>query len=106
MVELCSVVAVNNSSFALIAESWFDSSIPDTADVIGNKSYNIYCRNRLTSGGGLRVVLAYVNTNIPTTRLYDGEQDREEVMWLLLKPTRKPRPFSSILIVLVDNAPG
>ena len=93
MVELCSVVAVNNSSFALIAESWFDSSIPDTADVIGNKSYNIYCRNRLTPGwvGWGRVVLAYVNTNIPTTRLYDGEQDREEVMWLLFKAYQKTK---------------
>ena len=51
-------------------------------------------------------MLAYVNTNIPTTHLRNLEEDNKEVLWLLLKPPRTPRPFSTILVVGVYFPPG
>ena len=50
--ELCGVVAINNPSFVLITESWLDSSIPDSGVTIGD-SYNIYRKDRPTTGGGI-----------------------------------------------------
>ena len=50
-------------------------------------------------------MLAYVNTNIPTTHLRNLEEDNKEVLWLLLKPPRTPRPFSTILVVGVYSPP-
>ena len=100
--ELCGVVAKNNPSFVLITESWLDSSIPDSGVAIGD-SYNIYRKDRPTPGGG---ILAYISNNIPTTRLRDLEENSKEVIWLLLKCAKIPRPFSSILVVGVYYPPG
>lgn len=86
----------------MITESWLDTNVPDAAIAIGNM-YNIYRRDRHTPGGG---ILAYVNTCIPTTCLTHLEEDNKEVLWLLLKPTRTPRPFSAIIVVGVYFPPG
>jgi hypothetical protein len=86
----------------LITESWLDSSIPDSGVAIGD-SYNIYRKDKPTPGGG---ILAYINNNIPTTRLHDLEEDGKEVMWLLLKCGNIPRPFSSFPVVGVYYPPG
>ena len=86
----------------LITESWLDSSIPDSGVAIGD-SYNIHRKDRLTPGGG---ILAYSYKNIPTTRLHDLEEDGKEVMFLLLKCAKIPRPFNSVLVVGVYHPPG
>ena len=86
----------------LITESWHDSSIPDSGVAIGD-SYNIHRKDRLTPGGG---ILAYSYKNIPTTHLHDLEEDGKEVMFLLLKCAKIPRPFTSILVVGVYYPPG
>ena len=65
--------------------------------------FNIYRRDRLTPGGR---ILAYVNVNIPTTHLKNLEEDDKEVLWLLLKPPRTPRPFSAIIVVGIYFPPG
>ena len=44
-------------------------------------------------GGPSGGVLAYVDTTIPIDRLFNLEVDGKEVMWLLLKPRRTPRPL-------------
>ena len=93
--KLCGVVTINHSSLVLITELWLNSSIPDSGVAIGD-SYNIHRKDRLTSGGG---ILAYSYKNIQTTRLHDLEEDGKEVMFLLLKCAKIPRPFSSILVV-------
>ena len=51
-------------------------------------------------------MLAYVDTTIPIERLSNFEVDGKEVMWLLLKPRRTPRPFSTIIVVIVYYPPG
>ena len=66
---------------------------------ISNK-FNAHRRNRPTPDGG---VLAYVNNKIPTTRLRNLEED---VLWLLLKPPRTPRPYSAIIVIGVYYPPG
>ena len=105
VVQLCGVVAINSPSLVLITESWLDSTIPDSVVAIGD-SYSTYRRDRPTPGGS---VLDYVNTNIPTTRLHVwswGQDGRHLFIWLLLKSTRIPRPFSSILVDCVYYPPG
>ena len=100
--ELHTIVNLNNPSVVMITESWLDTKVLDAAIAIGNM-FNIYRRDRYTPGGG---ILVYVNTSIPTTRLTDLEEDNKEVIWLLLKPTRTPRPFSVIVVVGVYYPPG
>ena len=51
-------------------------------------------------------MLAYVDTTIPIERLSNFEVDGKEVMWLLLKPRRTPRPFSTFIVVIVYYPPG
>ena len=48
----------------------------------------------------------YVDTTIPIDRLFNLEVDGKEVMWLLLKPCRTPRLFSTIIVVIVYYPPG
>ncbi len=79
-----------------------NSNIPDAAVEISNK-FNAHRRDRPTPGGG---VLAYVNNKIPTTRLRNIEEDGKEVLWLLLKPPRTPRPYSAIIVIGVYYPPG
>ena len=86
----------------LITESWLDSSIPNSGVAIGD-SYNIHRKDRLTPRGG---ILAYSFKNIPITRLHDLEEDGKEVMFLLLKCAKIPRPFNSILVVGMNYTPG
>jgi hypothetical protein len=51
-----------------------------------------------TAGGG---VLAYVHQSIPVRHLTTAEEDDKEVLWLLLRPPRTPRSFSSIMVAIV-----
>ena len=100
--DLHAIANMNNLSLIMVTESWLNVNVPNAAVCIGSK-FNIYRCDRLTAGGG---VLAYVNTNIPTTHLRNLEEDNKEVLWLLLKPPRTPRPFSTILVVGVYFPPG
>ena len=63
----------------------------------------MFRRDRSTPGGG---VLAYVHQSIPVRRLTTAEEDDKEVLWLLLKPPRTPRPFSSIIVAIVYYPPS
>ena len=63
----------------------------------------MFCRDRPTPSGG---VLAYVHHSIPVSRLTTAEEDDKEVLWLLLKAPRTPRPFSSIIVAIVYYPPG
>ena len=86
----------------MVTESWLNEDIPDSAVGIGRK-FHVYRRDRQTPGGG---VLAYVNSDIPSSRLKNLENDDKEVLWLLLKPKRTPRPFSVVVVVGVYYPPG
>ena len=102
--ELSGIATVNDPSLIIITESWLHSNIPDAAVEISNKfNAYMYRRDRPTPGGG---ILAYVNNQIPTTRLIHLEEDGKEVLWLLLKPPRTPRPYSSIIVIGMYFPPG
>ncbi|XP_028409529.1 uncharacterized protein LOC114532151 [Dendronephthya gigantea] len=100
--ELSGIAAVNNPSLVIITESWLNSNISDAAIEISEK-FNAYRRDRPTPGGG---VLAYVHHQMPTTRLTNLEVEDKEVLWLLLKPPRTPRPYSAIIVISVYYPPG
>ena len=99
--ELQSVMMLNNASVAIIIESWLNTQIPDSIINLGN-NYRSYRLDRPTPGGG---VLAYVSSHLPTTRLTELEESGKEVIWLLLRPPRTPRPYSVILTVGVYYPP-
>ena len=100
--ELQSVMLLNSASVAIITESWLNPQIPDSIIDLGN-NYRSYCLDRPTPGGG---VLAYVSFYLPTTCLTELEENGKEVIWLLLKPPRTPRPCSAIHVVGVYYPPG
>lgn len=100
--ELQSVMMLNNASIAIITESWLNTQIPDSIINLGN-NYRSHRLDRPTPGGG---VLAYVSSHLPTTRLTELEESGKEVIWLLLRPPRTPRPYSAILAVGVYYPPG
>ena len=90
--ELHAIVDMNNPSLmCMVTGSWLNENVPKSSVYIGSK-LNIYRRDRLTAGGD---VLAYVNTNIPTTHLRNFEEDNKEVLWLLLKPPMSLPPQGS-----------
>jgi hypothetical protein len=93
--ELSAVVAINNPSVILVTESWLSSDIPDSIINIGN-TYNSYRLDRPTPGGG---ILAYIKSDLPAKRLPELEEEGKEALWLLLKPPRTPRPYSSVIVV-------
>ena len=93
---------MNNPSLVLITESWLNREIPDSAVAIGHK-FQVYRHDRQSPGGG---VLAYVDVSVPVTRITNLEDKDKEVLWLLLKPQRTPRPFSIIIVVGVYYPPG
>ena len=80
--ELSAIVEINGPDIVCISESWLDCSISDSIVSIG-PSYIPYRKDRETLGGG---VIAYVKTSLPSSRLFNLEEDCKEVLWLLLKP--------------------
>jgi hypothetical protein len=100
--ELFAVVAINNPSVILVTESWLSSDISDSIINIGN-TYNSFRLDRPTPGGG---ILAYIKSDLPAKRLPELEEEGKEALWLLLKPPRTPRPYSSVIVVGVYYPPG
>ena len=43
---------------------------------------------------------------VPVRRLTTAEEDNKEILWLLLRPPRTSRPFSSIIVAIVYYPPG
>jgi RecA/RadA recombinase len=56
-----------------------------------------------TLGGG---ILAYISSYIRVERITHLDETGKEVLWLVLKPPRAPRPFSTIIVVIVYYPPG
>ena len=86
--ELSSVAEINDPDLICISESWLDSSISDGIISIGS-NYIPYRKDRGTPGGGL---ITYVKTAIPSSRLFDMEEEGKEALWLLLK-SKTPKAF-------------
>ena len=88
----------------MITESWLNDDIADASVKIGNK-YNIFHRDRKSPGGG---VIVYANNCLPAERMTHLEEENKEVIdiWLLLKPPRTPRPYSTIVAAVVYYPPG
>ncbi len=87
---------------AVLANCWLSFDTPDSIIYIGN-TYNSYRLDRPTPGGG---ILAYIKSDLPAKRLPELEEEGKEALWLLLKPPRTPRPYSSIIAVCVYHRPG
>ena len=100
--ELAAVVSIYDPSVVMITESWLSEDIADDAVQIGNK-YNMFSRDRKSPGGG---VIAYVNKCLPAKRMAHLEEESKEVIWLLLKPPRTPRPYSTVAVAIVCYPPG
>jgi hypothetical protein len=63
--------------------------------------FRLNCRD--TPDGG---ILAYISSYIRVERITHLEETGKEVLWLVLKPTGTPRPFSTIIVVIVCYPPG
>ena len=85
----------------MITELWLSDDIADASVKIGNK-YNILRPDRKSPGGG---VIAYVNNCLPAERMAHLEEENKEVIWLLSKKNRTPRPYSTIVAAVVYSPP-
>ena len=99
--EIAAVVSIYDPSVVMITESWLSEDIADDAVQIGNK-YNMFCRDKKSPGGR---VIAYVNIRLPAKRMAHLEESKE-VIWLLLKPPRTPRPYGTVAVAIVYYPPG
>ena len=95
-------MSIHDPSVVIITESWLSEDIADDAVQIGNK-YNMFRRDRKSPGGG---VIAYVNKCLPAKRMAHLEEENKEVIWLLLKPPRTPRPYITVAVAIVYYPPG
>jgi hypothetical protein len=84
----------------MVTETWLSKNTPDSAIKIGN-NYEIFRLDRDTLGG----ILAYISKYIRVERITHLEETGKEVLWLVLKPPRTPRPFSTIIVVIVCHPP-
>ena len=100
--ELSGIVSINNPSVIMVTETWLSKNIPVAVIKIGN-NYEIFRLDRDTLGGG---ILAYISSYIRVERLTHLEETGKEVLWLVLKPPRTLRPFSTIIVVIVYYPPG
>ena len=100
--KLAAFVSIYDPSVVMITESWLSEDIPDVAVQIGNK-YNMFRRDRKSPGGG---VIAYVNKRLHAKCMAHLEEESKEVIWLLLKPPRMPRPYNTVAVAIVYYPPG
>lgn len=100
--ELTAVVSIDDPSVVMVTESWLSAEVPDLSVKVGDK-YNMFRHDRHSPGGG---VIAYVNKSLSVERMVDLEEENKEVIWLLLKPHRTPRPYSAIIVAVVYYPPG
>jgi hypothetical protein len=80
----------------MVTETWLSKNISDSAIKIGN-NYEIFRLDRDTLGGG---ILGYISSYIRVERITHLEETGEEVLWLVLKPPRTPRSFSTVIVVI------
>ena len=75
--------------------------MPNSA-IATEQKFQAYRRDHQSPGRG---VLAYVHNSVLVTRVTNLEDKDKEVLWLLLKSKRTPRPFSAIIVVGVCYPP-
>ena len=88
----------------MITESWLSEDIADDAVQMGNK-YNMFRRDRKSPGDGV-IAYIYVNKCLPAERMAHLEEEGKDVIWLLSKPPRTPRPYNTVAAAIEYYFPG
>ena len=83
--ELRCITDINDTTIAIITESWLSNDIPTTAISLKD-NYNTYRKDRVNCYGG--GVVAYIKSDLKSKRLLNLEDEEREVLWLKLFPKR------------------
>ena len=100
--ELRASLMFHPTDFVAITESWLHADLPDSAITVDG--YEIYRNDRTDRRGG--GVAAFVNSSVPSKRLFNLENSDFECLWLKLRPRRLPRSVTSIYFAVVYNPPN
>ena len=100
--ELSSTVSNYSADIVVITETWLSNNVDNS--VIGLNGFSTFRHDRSDGrrGGG---VCVYVNNRFPVFHLEDISVPDIESIWLLLKPSRLPRGFNSIILGAIYHPP-
>ena len=100
--ELSSTVSNYSADIVVITETWLSNNVDNS--VIGLNGFSTFRYDRPDGrrGGG---VCVYVNNRFPVFHLEDISVPDIESIWLLLKPSRLPRGFNSIILGAIYHPP-
>ena len=100
--ELSSTVSNYSADIVVITETWLSNNVDNS--VIGSNGFSTFRHDRSDGrrGGG---VCVYVNNRFPVFHLEDISVPDIESIWLLLKPSRLPRGFNSIILGAIYHPP-
>ena len=100
--ELSSTVSNYSADIVVITETWLSNNVDNSVIVLNGFSTFRYDRPDGRRGGG---VCVYVNNRFPVFHLEDISVPDIESIWLLLKPSRLPRGFNSIILGAIYHPP-
>ena len=86
----------------VITETWLSNNVDDSVISLNGFSTFRHDRSDGRRGGG---VCVYVNNRFPVFHLEDLAVPNIESIWLLLKPSRLPRGFNSIILGAIYHPP-
>ena len=100
--ELSTTVSNYFADIVVITETWLSNNVDNS--VIGLNGFSTFRHDRSDGrrGGG---VCVYVNNRFPVFHLEDISVPDFESIWLLLKPSRLPRGFNSIILGAIYHPP-
>ena len=99
--DLCIMCDNLSPSVVALTETWLSRNIAD--DAIAIRNYKIYRRDRRGQQGG--GVMIYVHNDIKSVQLTDYLNEMFEILFVSLRPTLLPRPFTTVIICVVYCPP-
>lgn len=85
-----------------LTETFLDNNTPDQAIAVQN--YTVTRRDRNTGAGG--GVLLFIADGVNFSRLSQFECEKFEVMFVIVRPPRLPRPLTVLIIAVVYCPPS
>ena len=96
--ELSETVFSLSVDIVVITETWLSPNVNNSAINLNGFSTFRHDRQDGRRGGG---VCIYVNDRIPVVHLKKLSHPEVESLWLLIKPSRLPRGFNSIILAAI-----
>ena len=91
--EIQQILELNSVSAICITETWLSPNVPDSCIAI--PGCNLFCKDRITTGGGVCINLDH---KMPCKFLESCNQDEVKSIWISMRPHSLPRQITSIVL--------